>query len=420
MPFSYALKHMLQLISVTWLPPTLVLGFLIFVLLKAPMRDRFAVWVVVYAFFGATVGSFFMAVSSDRGKSTLYVIYLESIRLFLYMTWYWVSLEFLRTRRAFVLRWLAIAVSFQFLLASYLYLGLYDLVPVPDVVAMYLSAYKLRQTLWFGDTAIYRMAGTFIESPPFGLFMFSCFVVFAVRLARLGVVDEAHEKNEEKGWAYLGATVALVGAIASLSDEVLLALIVFGLLSYLGARTTSARRNWVRRSADVAVGTVLLVVIAAYVLPRVMEKGTEAAATSQTDNYVIGQPGAERMFHMRYGLRLLLENPLAVWTGIGPGRYGDYAVRTGQFTSYVPIQVTPVAWFVEYGILGTTLILSWIWSISKRARRTYGFLAVGACAALLVSNVAQGDWLWEAWFLALAYLYCAGRDDATAQEVTFP
>ncbi len=397
------LKPILHGANIAWVHPTLVLGFLSFVLVKTPVKDKMALWVVVYAFLSASVGYFFMAVSPDRENSSLYGIYIEPIRLCLYMIWFWLSVEFLSTRREFVLRWLAISATIQLALASYLYLALYDLVPVPDIVALYLNVYKMRQVVWFGDTPVYRMAGTFIESPPFGLFMFSCLVVFATFLA--GGRGVSLQGDNERRWARLGVAVALIGAIASLSDEVLLAVITFGLFLYFSMRKRAAK-PWMRKSAEILLGSLLLLGIAAYALPRVMEKWTEAAATKPGEIGTIGEAGGERMFHTRYGLQLLWDNPLAFFTGIGPGRYGDYVVKTGQYPSDVPIQVTPVAWLVEYGAFGTVLILSWLWSITKRAQQTYPVLAIGAGIGLIIANIAQGGWQFDIWFLALAFLYC--------------
>ena len=408
-PFSYALKPMLQLASITWVQPTLVLAFLVFVLFNAPIRDKRALCVVIYTFLSASVGYLFMAVSPDRGKSPLYIVYLEPIRICLLMIWFWVSVEFLSVKRAFVFRWLAISATFQLVIASYLYLALYDLVPVPDVVALYLEVYKLRQTVWFGDTPVYRMAGTFMESPPFGLFMFSCFVVFATWLT--GRRDTGAQGNSERRWATLGATVGFVGAVASLSDQIFLAVIVFGLSLYLTVRRSARKGSWARKLTEAALGSALLLGVATYALPQVLEKWAEATATARGEIGTRGQAGRERMFHVRYGLQLLEENPLAACTGIGPGRYGDYAEKTGQYPPDVPIQVTPVAWVVEFGMFGTALILSWLWNIAKRAKQTYSILAMGGCLGLIIANITQGGWLFEAWFLALAFLYCAVREE---------
>jgi hypothetical protein len=407
MPFSYAVKSMLELLSITWIPPTLVLGFVIFLLVGMPTKDKFALGIVAYAFLSATIGYFFIEVSPERHKSALYIIYLEPIRVLLIIIWFWVSVEFWKRRPAFVLRWLSISVVFQFLLAAYLYLGLYDLVPVSDIVGMYLSVYKLRQATMLGDTVVYRMAGTFMESPPFGVFMFSCLVAFTLWLARR---TGNAQGRANRPLAILGATASLIGALASLSDQVFLALMVFGLFFHFSIRRGATKKSWIRKSAELALASAVLISIGAYSLPRVSQKWREAAATTRDETDTSGMAGAERMFHIRYGLQLLEENPLAIWTGIGPGRYGDYAVRTGQYPPDVNIQNPPVEWLVEFGVFGTGLIVSWLWNIAMRARQAYSHLAIGTCMALIIAVIGQG-WLWEGWFLALAFLYCANNND---------
>ena len=405
MPF--AMTSMLR--SLHLFHPTLVLGALVFLLLGAPMRDKRALTVVVYAFLSASVGYFFIAVSQDReNPSSLYTVYIEPIRLCLYVIWFWVSIEFLRTKRSFVFRWLAISAALQLGIAIYLYLALYNLVPVPDVVAVYLSLFKMRQSVWIGDTPVPRMAGTFAEGPPFGLFMFSCFVIFAIFLTerrKIGMPGCLEMK-----WAIFGGTVTLVGAVASLSDQIFLAVIVFGLFLYHRLNENSTERTRARRFAEVALATLLLVGMAVYVLPNVVTKATQAADTKAGELDTRADAGRERMFHIRYGLGLLGENPLAIFTGIGPGRYGDYVVRTGQYRADVPTQIMPIAWLVEYGALGTLLIVNWLWNITNRAQQKHSSLAIGGCAALVLANITQGFWMSDAWFLALAFFYCAGSE----------
>jgi len=52
---------------------------------------------------------------------------------------------------------------------------------------------------------------------------------------------------------------------------------------------------------------------------------------------VMGTSGGERLFHLHYGISILAEQPIAMFLGIIPDRYGDYAAKTGLF----PDTVTP-------------------------------------------------------------------------------
>jgi hypothetical protein len=415
LPFSYAIKSMLLVFNIPWIDPGLILGLIAFVLTKARMPDRRAFWIIGWAFVAAFIGSFFLAVTEhtvDRPRSPLYILYVEPLKLSLNIIWYWVSIKFITEKRDFVIRWLAISVAIQFSIATYLCSTLYDLTPVPDTVALYLSLYRQRQTLWWGDMPIFRMAGTFDESPPFGLFMFGCFVIFALWLA-----TDANSLKRHRKWAIFGAIVSGVGGFASLSDQIIVAFIIFGVFWYSALRRRFGTRSGLYSIGEAILGVGLLLGISGYTISRLVAKWQEAAsyqATKTTD--VMGTSGAERAFHLRYGLEILGEFPLTIWTGIGPGRYGDYAYRTGLFAPTVTIQNTPLNWLVEYGLVGTGLICAWLWNIHRVSRRAYGGLATAAMIALLLANLSQGNWLWEAWFLALAFLYSAGESSSPLES----
>lgn len=393
MPLSYALKNLLALGGMTWIDPTLILGLVIFLLMGAPIKGKMPLWLLGFAFVSASIGMFLMSSSADRDKSSLYIYYVEPIRLGLNIIWFWVSIRFLILDRKFVLRWLAICVAWEFSIACYLYLAFYDLVPVPEVVKLYLEIYKTRQVVFWGDLPIYRMAGTFDESPLFGLFMFCCFVVFSLALL-------SSTGNDDRRFSILLRTAticAFLGSVASLSDQILTALLTLGIVFAL-VRT---RRNKIARTL---VWCSLMLMLAFYL--------ANALATRwKSDSYYTGDPMgtsiSERSFHARYGLGLFIEQPASVITGIGPGRYGDYAVRTGYFPSAVTTQFTIIDWVVEYGFLGLFLIGLWLFTVGSHALLGYGTIGAGALVALLIANMFQANWVWEAWFLALAFLYAS-------------
>jgi hypothetical protein len=297
--------------------------------------------------------------------------------------------------RKFVLRWLAICVAWEFSTACYLYLALYDLVPVPEVVKLYLEIYKIRQAVFWGDWPIYRMAGTFDEAPAFGLFMFCCFVVFVLALSSSTGKDDRRFSI----WLRTGTICSFLGTVASLSDQILIALLVLGFVFVL----VKTGRNGVARTLLWSAPMLLLALYSASTL----------ATRWKSDVYYTGDPIgtsiSERSFHTGYGLGLLLEQPTSVITGIGPGRYGDYAARTGYFPSTVTTQVTIIDWVVEYGFLGLLLIGLWLFRVGSRAVLTYGTVGAGALTALLIANMFQANWVWEGWFLALAFLYASAQ-----------
>jgi hypothetical protein len=395
MPLSYALKDIVGLVGITWVDPTLILGLAVFFLVGLPMKEKMSLWVIGVAFLSAFTGMFLIRPSADRDKAALYVYYVEPIRLTLNIIWFWVSIRLLKLDRKFVLRWLAICVVWEFSIACYLYAAFFDLVPVPEAAKIYLEIYKTRQAVYWGDLPIYRMAGTFIESPPFGLFMFSCFVIFVLALPGSG-------SKSNKGfriWAIIGAVCACLGSVASLSDQVLIAMLTLAftfLYAHKGRIGIARRVLWLS----------LVAMLAFYVANAVATK--EKGESGLTGN-PIGESIGERTFHARYGLGLFIEQPVSVITGIGPGRYGDYAVRTGYFPGTVTIQTTAIEWAVEYGFLGVLVIGVWLFRIGSRAILGYGIIGAGALAALLIANTFQSNWLWEFWFLALAFLYSSVR-----------
>jgi len=406
MPFSYALKYMLQLRNIVWIPPCVVFGFLCFVLLKLPVRDKRSLWVVLYAFLAASIGCLYISVSPERVKPSLYTAYLESIRLCLEMIWYWVSIEFIYKARGFVLRWVIISVIAQLLVAIYIFLAFFDVVPAPDFITLYTRYFAMAQSVTLGGVSIPRMGGTFVEGPPFGLFMFSCFVIFMACLAQS--TGAKGQSDIDRKWVKWGAGFGLIGAIGSLSDQVLLALLAFGLCWYLSVHRRTAQATGLAQAARIVIISSVFIGVATYVIPKVTVKAKQAAATSRDELGTMGDAGAERVYHLRYGLQVLGENPLAIVTGIGPGRYGDYVVRTGQYKADTPIQNMPLAWLVEYGLLGTILILYWLGNIAKKTTRIYRFMGIGICVGLFFANITQGGWLAESWFFALAFFYCAG------------
>lgn len=390
MPFSYALKDLLGW-NLVWVNPTLLLGVAVFLLMGAPMKEKAALWVLGFAFLSASMGMFLMRPSDDRDRSALYVCYAEPARLMLNIIWFWISLRFLELDKKFVLRCLAVCVAWEFSAACYLYLAFYDLVPVPDTVRLYLEIYKTRQAVSWGDLSIYRMAGTFIEAPPFGLFMLSCFVAFALALSSSDCKDDKRFRI----WMGAGAILAFLGTVASLSDQALIALLILGLGFVL---VKESRNKHTRR----LLWPTLVAGLALYVA------GAEAARWKSESPYSgnpIGENIGERLFHTRYGFGLLVEQPASVVVGIGPGRYGSYAARSGYFPSTVQPGVTIIEWIVGYGVLGLLLVGRWLYRIGSHAVLGYGIVGAGALVALLIANMFQANWLWESWFLALAFLH---------------
>ena len=182
MSLNYGIKPIFGIPdNVTWIDPTLILSAFMFCLRPSLKYPYHTLAIIFVAILSATSG-YFLLHPEGQGLSALYNIYREPIKLTLNIIWFWVSINFLKYDRKFVLHWYAISVIIQFLLAIYFLLGWLHLISLPGYVVEFIQSRFLHQTVYIADLAIPRLLGTFIESPPFGLFMFSAFVVFSLVL----------------------------------------------------------------------------------------------------------------------------------------------------------------------------------------------------------------------------------------------
>lgn len=388
LPFTYASKELLGDLRATWVDPTMVLGVGILALVGWRLRRRPGWFLIVLAFMSAVAGWSLHRVEPGRGHADWFVVLRDPISLALCLVWFWVCIIFFVREREFAVRWLAIGVIFQLALAVYLYLAIFQLVPMTGPVQTFTQDYRAGQTLWVGALGIPRMGGTFQESPLFGLYMLSCFVILTLEWTQ-------RRGGRRSFWLSAGEVASALGVLASLSTQVLLA---FGLfLILLSLRYARARAAW--RVGALVVG-VVAAVFAGRVLHRNMQSGTVVPV------YLGSVP--ERSFHARYALRIIEGQPTALLLGIGPGRYGDYAAATGLFPSTVTPQTMAVEWLLGYGALGLGAICFWLYGIGVRAWRYLGIAGLAAFLSLLAGDMFQARWLWEAWFMALAYLYASG------------
>ncbi|UCD17182.1 MAG: hypothetical protein JSV44_12140 [Candidatus Zixiibacteriota bacterium] len=389
MPLTYSTKFLLGMPDITWVNPTALLGILLFFLLLPAVRPSVTLLIIVSTVISACLGFIFLLnLGGDQGR--LYTVFREPVRAALNFVWFWVTIYFVRYARDYLLKWLAVSVVVQLAIAVYLWLGAMMLVPLPAAADSFMQAYAYSQLAWFSDLPVVRLGGTFIESPPFGLFMLSAFVILS--LAFLG-------GRKHSSWLIAGWIAALVGVIGSLATQVLLGFAVFAGLCLIFVPIG-------RQAAGVRIfGVLLMLVIIPYLFGVLSDKVSGSADMRAKDAYA--ESGGERLFHMRYGLRLLVEHPEYLPFGLGPGRYGRYAKGTGIFPVTVTPQVTLVEWLVEYGLIGTFLIGWWLWVVGKNARGAFGVLGVAAFAGLLLANMFQANWKWEAWFMAMAVLYAS-------------
>lgn len=391
MPLTYGTKFALGIQSMTWVDPTLVLGFLLFLSFadRRIVRPPSSLLLLLASFGCAILGYLWLPTGGSLGNA-LYSVVREPLRLALNLMWFWVTVRFFAKQRSWTVRWLATSVALQLGVALYLWLGAFHVLPLAEPVRTYVREYAVRQAVWIGGLPIPRLGGTFIESPPFGLFMFAGFTVLFL---------ERYLRHNRDGWVLAGLLASLAGCIGSLSDQVLLAMAIFG----SGLLVVQMGRRGHRRPAVLAL--LVLLPVCGYAAFRLEQKTQQVVIQGSA---VYGTSGGERAFHTRYALHTLAKRPAALLAGLGPGRYGAYAARTLIFPPSVTPQVLPIEWLAGFGVLGTALVLLWLSAIAREAIRSLGWVGLAAILGLLMADMFQAEWKWEAWFLALAYLFAEG------------
>lgn len=390
-PFGFGVKEMFGLHY--WLEPTLLLALVIFLLWPARPLPLVSVVIVAFAVFGAYIGTIYLPpLYSD--VVSLYWIFKEPLRLLLCMMLFWISVRFFVKDLQFAIRWLALSVLVQLVLAAYLLAAVLGILPVPQFLDRFVAMHQAAQWITVANRSVPRVCGTFFEAPPFGLFMFCALVLLALAYFRDGL------KTRLVFWGTLGA---LVGLLGSLSEQVFL-----GVLPLLAGLLLSSKRG--RASVRVAFAVLLLALIpfaSSELMVRVQQAEVEQAGVEQGGAVQVGS-GYERIFHARFAMEVLSENPWHWLTGMGPGRYGEYAEQVGPFSNTTTPQVTPISWLFGYGLPGTALIVAFLVLIGTNAIKRYGILlGGGALLGILVANLFQAGWKSEPFFLALAYLYAS-------------
>lgn len=389
-PVSFGVKEMFSLRY--WLDPTLLLAIILFLLWRSRPRPQVTIAVVAFSLVSAYAGTIYMPpLYSDL--ITIYRILKEPLRLFLVMAFFWVSLRLLVEDRRFVLRWIAVSVLVQLALGSYLILAVLGKAPYPDFLDRFVEMHSVAQWTTVGGFFVPRMCGTFFESPPFGEFTFSALLVLALGYLRDGVRTRL---------VFWGILAAAVGVIASLSEQVLLGF----LPCVAGVVLVAKSGRKLLRLAFVVVCLMMIPYVSKGLMQRVQQ--SKLVLDPRSTSPIVGLSGGERIYHAHYALRTLEENPWSWLTGLGPGRYGEYASQTLLFPDTVTPQVTPIAWLFGYGVTGTLLILAWLFLVGSNAVKAYGLtLGVSALAGILLANMFQAGWKSESFFLALAYLYAS-------------
>jgi hypothetical protein len=390
-----------------WLDPPLIFSMLALVALLPHLnRENTMVWREIAGPLTALVLACALCAVSGfllLPTEALYDVLREPSRFVLMLMWFAVSCWFLRERREMVLRYAAAGASLGLLSGLYVYGAAMRLVPAPLALAAYAQRYWIRQALWFGGIPIPRMGGLFIEAPPFGLFMLGLLVFFLIAL----------RSGERTKATMLGMTVALMGAIASLAGQVTVATVVCLAASMSSLKT---RRRWLR---SVVLGAAFCVLATAVVLTvRIKAAAIEAAGQAE---FIYGNSVDERNFHLRYGISLIGQQPVAAVFGIGPGRYGEYVSQTGLFPDTVTMQYTAPEILVEWGVAGFLVWAGVLAMLGARAWKMHRLAGLGLLVGLAMADSFQANWKSESVFLAAA-AFCVrwartenGMEDGEAQ-----
>lgn len=382
MPMSFGVKLLLGISGVTWVNPVLIVSVIVAFYLRPVISPINTLLVVLFTLISA------MAAGLIFEPLSPYSIVREPIKLVLAMIWFLVAKVCWEAEGEFVEKWLSITAVLQLLFAIYLWLVLGGYVPSAFIHAEFLVDYQFRQVVAFGDVGVQRLLGTFFEGPAFGLYMFCLFMVLSMR---------AMYESQSSNWRRVGITASMLGVLGSFSDQVYLGFLLF----VMGISLV-----WFTKRAalpGVVVVFMGLVLAASFNLfDRLSVKINQIGEVVGADS--LGLSGAGRAFHAQNGLSILSENPIVWITGVGPGRYGEYIAKAGMGPPSTTMQVTPLEWLLENGLIGFALIMFWLVTIGRNAWHVFGWMGAIGLVSLLIANAFQATWKWEAWFFALAFL----------------
>lgn len=384
MPLSYGTKMALN-IDALWINPALIFGLLVFMLLQCPLGGKPVFFVFISSAISALIGG--LCFSPDKSSiDGLYTIFREPIRLWLNIALFSVVLYYYRRDSFYVIKMIAISIAIQFVVSLYIVLSVVGIAYLPAPINTYFVEAAQRQVVWFGNAAIPRLVGTFWESPPYGLFMFTGFSIILLYI---------NQSKQKKYPLIFASGCGFLGTIGSLADQVLLGMLAF-FIAHFFLNAIKAKR--ILRGVIIAI---LLFVSAFYVADRIIFKLQEAQ-----DSTNIYSSAGERIYHSQLVMNILEDSPYLLLTGIGPGRYGEYAARYGSFPDSVTVQFTLMEWIGEYGFMGLGAMLIFVFDCYRKAIANYGISGGATWIGIMLANMFQSNWKWEIWFVAMAVLAC--------------
>ncbi len=380
MPISFMLKIAFNLHHFHWVDPALILSVIAWITLGLPFRPYgFAVFLLLGIFSGILGGVMYPPMHT-------YDIFREPGRLFMNLTLFWISVILFRRNAKYVVNLFAVSVLLQFGLGIWLWLISFGVINVNSPIESYERKYRFKQTIWIHGIAIPRMGGTFFESPPFGLFMLCGLVIFALSFW-FGINRSLLVK--------FAGLAAFLGLVFSTSSQDLLG---FCAIAFLLPFHFLRRRRGLSSLFSMVLAASVIVALSSTLIYKLSQLTTNR-------DFVKGESGGERFFHLRYVFHILYIHPWAIPFGIGPGRYGDYVAQTGIFARTTVPGVTFVAILAGYGVLG---LIAFVWlflRLGRAARRNFGYFGMVSLIGIFLADSFQANWKWEVFFFTLAFLY---------------
>lgn len=387
-PVSYGIKYMFNL-DTNWIDPSLIIGAILFIALIfingefLRIKNKTLLILIVSFQIIYLISAFLNSII--RSNYNLGDVIREPLKLILLIFFAYLVYFFSRdmSRRIKIYNIIGISSVIHLITAIYLSYSIKFNFPIPSFLETYTIDFVNRQSLWL-STPIPRLAGTFFESPPFGLFML---VVFYTTIMAI------YETKSVKYVIYL--IVSILGMIGTFSTQVLIAFTISSLIIIL---FFSKKTKYFRMFVLLFAG-ILFVFMSYFSINEIITKINLANSDG-----IYGTSVGERSFHFKNGLSLFGDNLKNILIGVGPGEYGYFASKTGIFPSTVTTQFTIIEVLVETGVLGLLIFIFLVCLVGVKIGRLHGVIGVTMFVSLFIANSFQASWKWTSFFLFIGLL----------------
>jgi len=387
-PFSYGIKIILRLDEIKWVEPSGIIAtlFLIYYLIvkkrflhqhtnQIPSNNYDLILIFLLSFLIVLGLSILTNVITETTVS-LYDYFRELMKIVLgvSLTYYAYINSFFRENRLIIYNLMFFNCVVQIAFSIFSLLAIKINIPLPGFLIDYLNDYFSRQIAW--QFHLPRLAGTFYESPPFGLLMLSCFF--------LSIIMYKEVKSRS---SVLFIILSFFGIVASFSEQILVSVISFILLySLLGKNYSLAFK--------MVLIVILNLLIFFLLIPSMKNRITEVST--------LGSSYGERLMHLNYALELFLQNTKNFLIGVGPGMYGQHASKVLPFPDTVAPQSIIGELIAETGILGLGFFSCLIGTMLVRV--SHSKLLLFILASFFFGASFQATWKWPQSFFFFGFI----------------